>query len=85
MTVIFRKLVKESGREKSEILSVVPGTQGNILPGTIKVMPTPVEGIDKVINRSNLSGGAGQEDDISLRTRAKKILDVKGKADSRIT
>ena len=65
---------------EAEILSVVPGPQGNILPGTIKVMPTPVEGIDKVINRSNLAGGAGQEDDISLRTRAKKILDVKGKA-----
>ncbi|MGA8404943.1 MAG: baseplate J/gp47 family protein, partial [Nitrososphaeraceae archaeon] len=42
--------------------------------------PTPVEGIDKVINRSNLAGGAGQEDDVLLRTRAKKILDVKGKA-----
>jgi Baseplate J-like protein len=64
----------------AEVHSIAVGTQGNVLPGTIKIMPTPVEGIDKVINRSNLAGGAGQEDDASLRTRAKKILDVKGKA-----
>jgi uncharacterized phage protein gp47/JayE len=64
----------------SEIMSVRPGTRGNILPGTIKLMPTPVVGVDKVINRSNMAGGASQEDDDSLRERAKKILDVKGKA-----
>jgi len=77
---VLQKVGEGKWEGEAEILSVVPGPQGNILPGTIKVMPTPVEGIDKVINRSNLAGGAGQEDDVSLRTRAKKILDVKGKA-----
>jgi uncharacterized phage protein gp47/JayE len=64
----------------AEIISMIAGTRGNILPGTIKVMPSPVVGVDKVINRTNVAGGASQEDDDSLRTRAKKILDVKGKA-----
>jgi uncharacterized phage protein gp47/JayE len=64
----------------SEVMSVQAGTAGNILPGTIKLMPTPVVGVDKVINRSNMAGGAGQEGDDPLRERAKKILDVKGKA-----
>lgn len=77
---VLQKVGEGKWEGEAEILSVIPGPQGNILPGTIKVMPTPVEGIDKVINRSNLAGGAGQEDDVSLRTRAKKILDVKGKA-----
>lgn len=62
------------------VQSLIEGTQGNVLPGTIKIMPVPIEGVDKVINRSSLVGGAPSEDDVSLRVRAKKILDVKGKA-----
>ena len=76
----FQKVSEGKWEENAKVISLSAGTEGNILPGTIKVMPSPVEGVDKVINRSNLAGGAGQEDDDSLRTRAKKILDVKGKA-----
>lgn len=56
------------------------GANGNVLAGLINVMPKPPVGIDKVINRSNMAGGADAEDDNSLRERAKKVLDVKGKA-----
>lgn len=63
-----------------EVVSMEPGPHGNVIAGNIRVMPQPIEGIDKVINRSNMAGGAGPEDDVSLRARAKKILDVKGKA-----
>jgi uncharacterized phage protein gp47/JayE len=56
------------------------GANGNVLAGLINVMPKPPVGIDKVINRSNMAGGADAEDDNYLRERAKKVLDVKGKA-----
>jgi Baseplate J-like protein len=63
-----------------EIAALSPGTGGNALAGTIKIMPKPPLGIDKVINRSNIGGGTDAEPDNSLRERAKKVLDVKGKA-----
>ncbi len=63
-----------------EIAALSPGTGGNALAGTIKIMPKPPLGVDKVINRSNIGGGTDAEPDISLRERAKKVLDVKGKA-----
>ena len=63
-----------------EIVALSPGTGGNALAGTIKIMPKPPLGIDKVINRSNIGGGTDAEPDNSLRERAKKVLDVKGKA-----
>jgi hypothetical protein len=56
------------------------GANGNVLAGLINVMPKPPVGIDKVINRSSMAGGADAEDDNALRERAKKVLDVKGKA-----
>lgn len=56
------------------------GVGGNVLAGLINVMPKPPVGIDRVINRSNMAGGAEVEDDNALRERAKKVLDVKGKA-----
>jgi Baseplate J-like protein len=56
------------------------GAGGNVLAGLINVMPKPPVGIDRVINRSNMAGGVEAEDDNSLRERAKKVLDVKGKA-----
>jgi uncharacterized phage protein gp47/JayE len=77
---VLQKVGDGKWEGNAEIISMLAGTRGNILPGTIKVMPSPVVGIDKVINRTNIAGGASQEDDDSLRTRAKKILDVKGKA-----
>ena len=56
------------------------GVTGNVPAGSINVMPKPPVGIDKVINRSAMAGGADSENDESLRERAKKVLDVKGKA-----
>jgi uncharacterized phage protein gp47/JayE len=56
------------------------GSKGNVLAGSIIVMPKPPLGVDKVINRAAMGGGSDEESDESLRDRAKKVLDVKGKA-----
>lgn len=63
-----------------ETFATEAGVTGNVSAGSINVMPKPPVGIDKVINRSAMAGGADSENDESLRERAKKVLDVKGKA-----
>lgn len=63
-----------------EAFALEPGIIGNVAAGSINVMPKPPVGVDKVINRSAMFGGADSETDESLRERAKKVLDVKGKA-----
>lgn len=63
-----------------DIIAIDPGTHGNVIAGSINVMPKPPIGVDRVINRSNTEGGSDFEYDADLRERAKKILDEKGKA-----
>jgi uncharacterized phage protein gp47/JayE len=73
---------KEEGKWEAtiDILAIDPGTSGNVIAGSINVMPKPPIGVDRVINRSNTEGGSDFEYDEYLRERAKKILDEKGKA-----
>jgi len=73
---------KQEGKWEStiDILAIDPGTLGNVIAGSINVMPKPPIGVDRVINRSNTEGGSDFEYDDDLRERAKKILDEKGKA-----
>jgi hypothetical protein len=63
-----------------DIIAIDPGSSGNVIAGSINVMPKPPIGVDRVINRSNTEGGSDYEYDAYLRDRAKKILDEKGKA-----
>jgi uncharacterized phage protein gp47/JayE len=81
--------IKESTLEKApsgrwefivQVKSVTPGESGNVIAGSITVMPKPPIGVEHVINSSNLAGGAEAEDDESLRSRAKNALEVAAKA-----
>ncbi|MGE5634693.1 MAG: baseplate J/gp47 family protein [Deltaproteobacteria bacterium] len=73
---------KQEGKWEAtiDIIAIDPGTSGNVIAGSINVMPKPPIGVDRVINRSNTEGGSDFEYDAYLRERAKKILDEKGKA-----
>ena len=73
---------KQEGKWEAtiDIIAIDPGTYGNVIAGSINVMPKPPIGVDRVINRSNTEGGSDFEYDADLRERAKKILDEKGKA-----
>ena len=62
------------------VRALAPGPEGNILSGSITLMPQPVEGVEFVINRAVLSGGAGPEGDEELRQRAKRELRALGRA-----
>jgi hypothetical protein len=68
---------------RSVVVSVVafdPGTQGNVDPHTIVVMPTPPRGVDGVVNEAALAGGKDAESDAQLRERARFALERSGNA-----
>jgi len=73
---------KQEGKWEAtvDIIAIDPGTSGNVIAGSINVMPKPPIGVDRVINRKSTEGGSDFEYDDYLRDRAKKILDEKGKA-----
>src|SRR3972149_232070 len=54
------------------VRAIVPGPEGNVLSGSITLMPQPVEGVEYVINRTTLTGGGTPETDEELRQRAKR-------------
>jgi uncharacterized phage protein gp47/JayE len=56
------------------------GPGGNVLSGSVTLMPQPVETIEFVVNREALSGGTEPETDDVLRDRAKKGLRALGRA-----
>lgn len=62
------------------VRAIAPGPDGNVLSGSITLMPQPVEGIEFVINRLALTGGSESEGDEELRERAKRELRALGKA-----
>jgi hypothetical protein len=63
-----------------EARALEPGQQGNVIAGAITLMPKPPIGVEHVVNRSNMEGGADREDDEVFRSRAKKALEFAGKA-----
>jgi len=71
-----------SGRWEStvQVKALTPGEAGNVIAGSVDVMPKPLVGVEHVVNSSNIAGGAESEDDESLRNRAKRALEVAGKA-----
>ena len=62
------------------IVCTTPGPMGNVLAGTITVLPQPLIGIEYVINKGDIGGGLGAEGDRELRDRAKHALEIAGKA-----
>jgi uncharacterized phage protein gp47/JayE len=62
------------------VISNVPGSIGNVLAGTIGLMPQPVPGVEYVINKSDITNGVEAEEDSELRERSKHALEFAGKA-----
>ncbi|WP_424358889.1 baseplate J/gp47 family protein [Methanocella sp. MCL-LM] len=62
------------------VMATVPGREGNVSAGSVTVMPKPVAGIDFVINKNDMASGTGVESDSELRERARRALEMAGKA-----
>jgi hypothetical protein len=88
-SVILFETMSEATLQKSEtgkweadvpVRALGSGQQGNVIAGTITLMPKPAVGIEHIVNRSNLGGGTDYEADDALRNRAKQALELAGKA-----
>jgi len=60
--------------------AISAGKGGNVPPGSITVMPKPPPGVEYVINRGAIGGGAEAEGDEELRERARRALEKVGRA-----
>jgi uncharacterized phage protein gp47/JayE len=74
-------LIRE-GKWEAEVpvICTVPGRSGNVLAGTVVVMPQPVSGVEFIINKGDITNGVEAEEDYELRERAKHALEFAGKA-----
>lgn len=72
----------EEGRWEADVPVVCDqaGRWGNVLAGTITVMPQPVQGIEYVINKADITNGVEAETDEELRERARHALEFAGRA-----
>lgn len=62
------------------VVCTTPGSWGNVLAGTVTVLPQPLIGVEYVINKGDITGGLEAEGDRELRDRAKHALELAGKA-----
>jgi len=62
------------------VVALTSGKEGNIFAGTLNVMPRPPIGIEYVINKKDILNGTEDESDEELRERAKRALEMAGKA-----
>lgn len=58
----------------------VPGSWGNVLAGTLTVMPRPPMGVEYAINKEDIYSGVDEESDEELRERARRALEYAGRA-----
>ncbi|HTX44415.1 MAG TPA: baseplate J/gp47 family protein [Methanocella sp.] len=73
---------KPDGKWETEVpvMAMAAGKEGNLFAGSINVMPKPVPGIEYVINKRDIMNGTEVESDAELRGRAKRALEMAGKA-----
>jgi len=62
------------------VICTVAGRWGNVLAGTITLMPQPIMGVEYVINKGDITNGVETEGDAELRERAKHALEFAAKA-----
>jgi uncharacterized phage protein gp47/JayE len=83
-TTIEKMVLKEVAAGKWEadvpVVCRLPGASGNVLAGSIVVMPQPLAGVEYAINKGDLTNGVKAEEDNDLRERAKHALEFAGKA-----
>jgi len=76
--------LKPTGDRKWEIevpvICDVAGEWGNVLAGSVTIMPQPVQGVEYVINKGDITNGVETESDSELRERGKHALEFAGKA-----
>ena len=65
---------------KVPVICNVAGRWGNVLAGAVTVMPHPVQGVEYVINKGDITNGVETESDSELRERANHALEFAGKA-----
>ena len=51
------------------IVASVPGANGNVLPGMISLIGSPIAGVDVVNNQNALAGGVDAESDLAFKAR----------------
>ncbi len=83
-TTVEDKMLMSIGEGKWEaevpVICTVPGPSGNVLAGTVGVMPKAIAGVEYVINKADITNGVEAEQDDELRERAKHALEFAGKA-----
>lgn len=62
------------------VACTTPGAEGNVLAGSVTVMPQPIGGVEYVINKADIASGLEAEGDDELRLRARHALEFAGKA-----
>jgi uncharacterized phage protein gp47/JayE len=72
----------DQGKWETEVSVIcqVAGQWGNVLAGTVTIMPVPVQGVEYVINKGDITNGVDTESDSELRDRVKHALEFAGKA-----
>ena len=73
---------KTDGKWETEVpvMAMKAGKEGNVFMGSINLMPKPVAGIEYVVNKRDIMNGTEAETDAELRDRAKRALEMAGKA-----
>ncbi|HEY3274857.1 MAG TPA: baseplate J/gp47 family protein [Methanocella sp.] len=72
----------EGGKWEADIpvIATAPGKDGNVYAGRVTVMPSPIPGINYVINKTDIGGGTDVESDDELRNRGLRAMERAGKA-----
>jgi uncharacterized phage protein gp47/JayE len=76
----FERTPEASWEVDVPVKAMAAGTVGNVVAGTITVMPQPPVGVEYVCNRGDILSGIEEETDNELRERAKLALERAGKA-----
>ncbi len=66
------KTIPAEGTVQVPVKCISTGVDGNVSPGSITLMASPISGIESINNASTLSGGTPEETDDSLRQRVKE-------------
>lgn len=65
--------IQEDGTAEIQVTAVEAGTGGNVSPGSISLMMTPIKGITSITNPEKITGGTEEESDDELRRRIDEI------------
>lgn len=66
---LYEAVIGSDGEVTTDIIAVTAGSLGNVLPGYINSLSINISGVDGVINREAVTGGADIESDEALRMR----------------